>query len=89
MGTIELHNRPVGPAHALDLTAKEIATAVARLVVRALKRAGHDLYDWQELARQRHNFATLDERMLKDMGLDRASFGEWLEQRQRRIVPWT
>jgi len=72
MGTIELHQSPAGPARTLDLTASEIAAASARLVVRTVKRLVVDLYHWQEKHRQHHALMSLDHRMLKDMGIDRA-----------------
>lgn len=74
MGTIELHTRPADPAQALDLTASEIASASGRLVVRTLKRIAVAIYDWQDLARQRHALMALDQHMLNDMGIERGDF---------------
>lgn len=55
--------------HPLDLSAKQIAVAVLRLVGRTCARVAQAVYAWQERANQKRALRDLDERMLKDLGL--------------------
>ncbi len=49
-------------------------SAMAGVAVRlltAIARIPDQLYSWQARARQRHHLMTVDERLLKDMGISR------------------
>jgi uncharacterized protein YjiS (DUF1127 family) len=61
--------------HRLDLNAKEIASAVARLVVRAMVKSGKSISRWHDLQRQKRALLSLDQRMLNDIGLDARDVG--------------
>ena len=62
---------PLGLSGSRPGAAKAIIGRLGRglrgLALKALVR----VFTWQERARERHDLATLDERMLSDVGLDR------------------
>jgi len=49
------------------------AGAIMSLVSNAVLRAGCTLQSWQARAQQRHDLASLSNRMLADIGVDRAA----------------
>lgn len=49
------------------------AGAIMSLVSNAVLRAGCTLQSWQARAQQRHDLASLSNRMLADIGIDRAA----------------
>lgn len=61
--------------HRLDLSAQDIAVAVARLVVRAMVKSGKTISRWHELQRQKQALRSLDQRMLNDIGLNARDVG--------------
>jgi uncharacterized protein YjiS (DUF1127 family) len=65
--------------HRLDLNAKEISVAVARLVVRAMVKSGKSIARWHDLRRQKRALLSLDQRMLNDIGLNARDVGRAFE----------
>jgi uncharacterized protein YjiS (DUF1127 family) len=49
-------------------------------VVSLLETVARVLYAWQERAAQRHHLASLDDRLLRDMGLDRMAIATEIEK---------
>ncbi len=70
-----------GPSGSVLGSAKDISIRLGRglggLALEALAR----VLTWQERARQRRDLAALDERMLRDVGLDRGDI--WRETQKR------
>jgi uncharacterized protein YjiS (DUF1127 family) len=63
----EIPSRPGG---------RERLQAVLRVLGGAMSAAINRVFEWQERARSRYTLLTLDDRLLKDIGLDRATAHE-------------
>jgi uncharacterized protein YjiS (DUF1127 family) len=59
--------------HETTASAPLRAGAIMSLVSNAAVRAGCTLLSWQARAQQRHDLASLSDRMLADIGVDRAA----------------
>ena len=66
------HTTPPAPTLARHFRRPRF-TALIALPDRMLQRLGHALAIWQERDRQRRALARLDDRLLRDIGVDRSS----------------
>lgn len=67
-----IHDRGPGPLETAAARVSLVMLGAARLLDRAAIRSVDLICDWRARAAERHTLRSLDDRMLKDVGLSRA-----------------